>query len=239
MTLMIKRILLLSVSILSFLSITSKAAENIDDLVWTSGNSAPYNYLNENNEVEGKSVDIMRNIFKSINSKACVSDIKVLPWTIAYEEALKNKNYALMSAARIPEREKLFKWAGPLISDKVIIFSKKSNNIKIENLNDLKKYRVAAVDHEVAQQLVTSAVKDLKLYMAMSTNDNLQKLNEGTVDLMVTDSSMINYLVKKNGLDTKDYESIYTLKEIQLWIAFNILTSDELVQTIQDAFDKQ
>jgi len=222
------------------MSITSKAAESIDDIIWTTeSNAAPYNYVNKNNEVVGDSVEIIKRVLKITGSTKTSKDITALPWTEAYNNALNNKNYALFSAARVSEREKLFKWAGPLVGDKSIIFSKKSNNIKLNNLNDLKQYKVAAIDNEVAQQLVSSAVKDLKFSFGVDTTENLNKLNAGTVDVIVTDASIINYLVKSSGFNPDDYESIYTVAEIQLWIAFNPLTSDALVQIVQTALDKK
>jgi polar amino acid transport system substrate-binding protein len=240
MNIILKRILLLSISILSFMSITSKAAESIDDIIWTTeNNAAPYNYVNKNNEVVGESVEIVKRVLKITGSTKTTKDIIALPWTEAYNNALNNKNYALFAAARITEREKLFKWAGPILGDKIVIFSKKSNNIKLENLNDLMKYKVAAIKNEVAQQLVASAVKDLKFSFAVDTKDNLNKLNAGAIDLIVTDASMINYLVKSSGLNPDDYESIYTVKEVKMWIAFNPLTSDALVQMVQTALDKK
>jgi polar amino acid transport system substrate-binding protein len=239
MHLMLKRILLLSISMLSLVSVSSKAVDSIDDIVWTTENLPPDNYLNEKNELVGDSVDIVGSILKVTGSTKTIKDIKVLPWATAYENALNNKNYALFSTGRTEKREKLFKWAGPLHEIKIVILTKKNNNIRIRSLDEVKQYRIAAVKDDISQQVMNSAVKGLSLSLAANTNDNLLRLNEGTIDLVVADETSLKGLIKQDGFNPDDYESIYTLKEVKLWIAFNLLTSDALVQMVQTALDKK
>jgi polar amino acid transport system substrate-binding protein len=239
MNIILKKILLLSISILSFLSITSKAIDTIDDIVWVTENAPPDNYLDQNNELVGTSVKKIKNILKTNNSQTCLSDIQVLSWDVAYNKTLNNKNYALFSTARTEKRETLFKWAGPLSTMNIVVFLKKDSNIKITSLNDLRNYKVGVVKNDVGQQLVNSEVKGLKLYVSDNASDNLQNLNAGTIDLMVYDEASIKDVIKQKGLNTENYKSIYTVKEVGLWIAFNPLTSDALVQAIQTEFNNK
>jgi polar amino acid transport system substrate-binding protein len=239
MNLIFKAIILMFFSMLSLVSITSKAVENIDDIVWITENAPPHNYLNKKNKLAGSAIKIVRNILKTTVSKKTVKDIKILPWEMAYKNTLENKNYALFSTSRTKDRESLFKWAGPISTSRIAIISKKDSGIKITNLNELKKYKVGAVHYDVGQQLINSAVKDLQLDLVENTKDSILQLTSGTVDLIVGNESVIKYLIKDNGLKTKDYKTVYILQKVDQWIAFNLLTSDALVQMVQNSLNNK
>jgi polar amino acid transport system substrate-binding protein len=239
MKLILKTILLLLISMLSLFSIASKAVENIDDIVWITEDAPIQNYFNNKHKLVGSSIKIVKSILKTTGSKQTIDDIKVLPWALAYQKTLNNKNYALFSTSRTEEREKLFKWAGPISALRIAIVSKKDSGIRIKDLQEVRKYKIGVVNHDVGQQLINSMVKDLKVEFADSTKGNLQQLNAGTVDLIVGNEAIIKYFIKNNGLNIQDYKTVYILKELNQWVAFNVLTSDELVQTIQSAFDKK
>lgn len=232
---------LLSTIIILFTLIagTSRAIESIDDITWITDNAPPYNYINDKNELTGSSVKEVADLLKKLGSKKTTSDIKVLPWTEAYEDLQKNKNYALFSTSRTEEREQLFKWAGPLTSAKMVILAKKDKNIKISSLNDLKQYKIGAVGDATGQQFLNRAVKDLTLNLTTNISKNFDDLNSGIVDAIVDDEETLKVLIEQRGLNYNNYESVYTLEEVKYWIAFNKLTSDELVKSIQEALDKK
>jgi polar amino acid transport system substrate-binding protein len=70
------------------------------------------------------------------------SAIEFLPWTEGYQRAQKEKNTVLFSTARLPEREKLFKWVGPIRPVKGVLISKSNNNVTIQSDSDIKKYKI-------------------------------------------------------------------------------------------------
>ena len=127
----------LLVIILSLLSIPLTSQANIDDINWIAHDYPPYNYANDQGAATGITVDLMKDLLAKAGSKKTIADIQVLPWPRAYKELQDNKNYALLSTSRTAEREKLFKWVGPLAPSKVVLFAKKSNNIKINSVNDI------------------------------------------------------------------------------------------------------
>ena len=61
------------------------------------------------------------------------SVIQLLPWTEGYEKALTENYTVLFSTGRLPERELLFKWAGPIAEDRYVLLAKKDRNIGILN----------------------------------------------------------------------------------------------------------
>jgi len=233
-----RNFLLVALSLATLITNPARAVENIDDITWATEDAAPFNYVS-NGELMGPSVNIVKNILRNSGSKKTAADIKVLPWTEAYNNLQENKNYALFSTSRTKERERLFKWVGPLNLSAITLLAKKDANIKVKTINDIRQYNVGAVTHDVGQQLVKSKISDLKLDLFATLEQGLQALNSGAINLLAGDEETLRYLIRKNNLDNNNFVSTYTLDEVQLWIAFNKFTSDELIQKVQEAMNKQ
>ena len=233
---MLKKITI-AIMLLTITSFSQALDNNIDSITWMSENFPPYNYTDEKGLAAGLSIEIVKGILEQSNSKKTVNDIEILPWARAYQELLNNKNYALFSTIRIPQRESLFKWVGPLRNSRIFIFSKKHRAIKIRSAEDLKKYTIGAESTDAALQLINNIAPGLKMELTSNLEEGVKKLNANHIDLLAGDKNVVEYLITKNKLDLNDYESVYTLKEISYWIAFNKDTSDELVKLIQTSFD--
>ena len=66
---------------------------------------------------------------------------------------VENKNVLIYSIMRTEQREKLFKWIGPLTPLRTRIFSLKSrNDIVINNIKDAKKYKIGLVRGDARAQ---------------------------------------------------------------------------------------
>ena len=63
---------------------------------------------------------------------------------------MKENNTVLFTTARSPEREQLFKWAGPIVSGRFVLLAKVDKNINITAPEDLKKYRIGAIKDDNA-----------------------------------------------------------------------------------------
>src|SRR3546814_13107990 len=85
-------------------------------------------------------VDIVREIFK-------LADISYsltlrFPWERIYKLALDNPGYGVFVTARLPEREKLFKWVGPIGPDDWIMLAKADSKISLDSLEQARQYRI-------------------------------------------------------------------------------------------------
>ena len=234
----LRKFFLVTLTILSLINNTVRAVdESIDDITWMTENYPPYNYPDNKEIPMGISVSVVSSLLKKANSMKTIENIQILPWAIAYQELEKNQNYALFSTARTAEREKNFKWVGPLTSSKIVVFSRKASSIKIASLDELKKYKVSAVTSDVGQEIVNKAVPDLKMELVSNLEQGVEKLNAGNIDLLVGDENVLRYLLAKHELDDSGFEAVYDLKDVDYWIALNSSTSDALIKSIQTAFD--
>ena len=94
----------------------------------------PYQ-IYKNNTLTGISVDIIKEIQKRLQTDY---PIEVLAWDDAYNKTLKNEEYIIFSIGRTIEREKKFRWIGPINNIKYVFFKNSNNKIRIKNLNDAK-----------------------------------------------------------------------------------------------------
>lgn len=219
---------------------TSLSAQSLDHLkIWTE-TYPPYNLIVKR-ELKGISVDLMVQMLKKVKSKLTRTDIKLGPWARGYNSVLEDKNAVLFSTTRTKEREKLFKWVGPIIPTIISVFAKKEKNVVISSLEDLKKYRIGVVRDDIGEQLLTAGGVSVKKYNRISglkvITRSLKKLNKGRIDLFAYEQSAVKWEIKKNGFNLDDYEVVYILKEGELYYAFHKDSPDFLIQKMQKALD--
>ena len=101
--------------------------QSVDNLTIMTEIYPPYNFK-EKGELKGISVDLMVLILKKLGSRQTRNNIKLWPWARGYREVLGKKNTCLFSTTRTIEREKHFKWVGPITSTTISILARKKKN---------------------------------------------------------------------------------------------------------------
>ena len=64
-----------------------------------------------------------------------------------------------------------------------------------------------------------------------------QQLQAGRIDLWAYEENVAHWFLRNAKLNPDDFESVYLLKQGELWYAFNPKVSDEKVQQLQKAID--
>jgi polar amino acid transport system substrate-binding protein len=203
-----------------------------DDLVIMTQNYAPYNYT-EDGKVTGFSGEIVRSICKKLNIP---DNIIVYPWNRAYQMVQKDKNHVLFSMYRTDEREKLFKWVGPLIGVDQVFFAFKKHGIKINSLEEAKNAGTIVVQKNSNIQLFLEA-QGFKNFYASASGYTLKMFIAGRGILWP--ASIISgrkYLMDAGVGD--EVEPVYKIKKDFIYIAFNPQTSDEIILKWQKALNE-
>jgi polar amino acid transport system substrate-binding protein len=102
--------------------------------------------------LKGIAIQKVRKILKKLKIK---ENIQVYPWARSYELAKRNKNYFIFPMAKNPEREKYFKFAGIIFNIKTFVYKRNMSDIKIKNIQDIKKYTACVVRNDVRDQYLT------------------------------------------------------------------------------------
>jgi polar amino acid transport system substrate-binding protein len=235
----LKRLLvaLLGVSLLYIGAARAEVDENYSVILMTE-NFPPYNmatndknYAREEN-LKGIAVEVVREMFKraGINYHMTLR----FPWARIYKLALEKPNHGVFVAARLPEREKLFKWVGPIGPDDWVMLAKADSTITINSLEQAKQYRIGAYKGDaIAEHLLAEGLEPLTSFR---DQENAQKLQEGKIDLWATGDPAGRYLAKQEGVT--GLKTVLRFETAELFLALNPETPDEVVQKLQKELDK-
>lgn len=201
-------------------------------------NYPPYN-MEIKGELKGLAIDVLDSMLENMGNQEIKNNIKIGAWSRVYSYAKNKKNHMVFSTTRTDEREKLFKWVGPIVKSKIGIITLKNSNIKITNISDLNKYTIGAVKKDIGQSLLIKAgVDNIKSSGGASAVKTLyKKLTKGKIDMFAYETVVSKYIGTKNGYSTDDFKVAYVLKEADLYFAFNIDTSDEIITKWQKSLD--
>lgn len=189
----------------------------------------PYNFL-EKGQVVGSSTQLLKELLEKSGHKIYQDTIQLVPWSRGYHEAQNTENTVLYSVARTLERENLFKWVGPINKLTVGLVAKKSLMAKNLTPSSLKNYTIGVMHDTAAESMLLNlGIKITDLERFSNPQSQLKKLKDDRVDMVAFGVEGLYFMIKDAGFDPEDYETVYILKEADLYFAFHKDTDDELI----------
>ncbi len=220
------------------LILQSSHADTVDDLIIMTEQYPPYNF-EKNGQAHGIAPDTLVLMLKKVNSNLTRKDIKILPWARGYNETLQKPKTCLFSTTRTKERETLFKWVGPVGTNKMVLTAKKENNIVIQSKKDLKKYKIGVILEDVVGQLLKEMDFGNEIVKAVPmTIQTIKKLDSGRIDLWGYGEDVSKWELKRHGFDPDRFETVYTIQTTDLYFAFHKDTDDQIIELLQSALDQ-
>jgi polar amino acid transport system substrate-binding protein len=236
---MLKRLLLVLASASLLFISGAHAAESPDtDLVLLTENFPPYNMAKngknfaQGENINGIAVDIVREMFK--RADITYSLTLRFPWERIYKLTLEKPGYGVFVMARLPDREKLFKWVGPIGPDDWIMLAKADTTITLETLDDARKYKIGAYKGDAIAE--TLAKQGLNPIVVLRDQDNAKKLVNGQIDLWATGDPAGRYLARQEGVN--GLKTVLRFNSAELYLALNKDVPDEMVAKLQAALDQ-
>ena len=198
----------------------------------------PFNYK-EGGKAAGSAVELLTQASAAVGKPITNDKINVMTWARAYKTVQSGPNALLFSMTRTESRENLFKWAGPIGENRVVIWAKKSSGIApFDNIKDNSE-KVAVVRDTVGDQLMVSAG---------STDDGLMRASkpEGASKMLINDRIKLwaysensgAQQLKDAGANIDDYEIVHVLKSSELYFAFSKDVDDSVIQLLQKGIDQ-
>ena len=236
---MLRRLLLALASTSVLLLNGAHAAESLDtDLVLLTENFPPYNMAKngknfaQDENINGIAVDIVREMFK--RADITYSLTLRFPWERIYKIALEKPGYGVFVMARLADREKLFKWVGPLGPDDWIMLARADSKITLETLDQARKYKIGAYKGDAIA--VSLAKQGLKPIVVLRDQDNAKKLTSGQIDLWATGDPAGRSLARQEGVN--GLKTVLRFNSAELYLALNRNVPDEVVARLQAALDQ-
>lgn len=194
----------------------------------------PYNYTRDG-AILGYSVELLRRMWDEMGVPE--QDIAVYPWARAYNGALNIPHTVTFSMARTPQREGLFKWAGPIDTVRFVLFAPAGSELAATLPVKLDGLDIGTVRDDVAETAVREIAPDARIESVSDVRQNLSKLLAGRLDLVAYEERSMRRLLAEQGLDPDALTPVYLLKETEIAFAFHLSTPDALVARFQHALD--
>lgn len=227
---------LLTLATSLILGTTAQAAPEQIDLL--TENFPPYNMAVDgknfarDENIRGIAADIIREMFQ----RAGVDYTLTLrfPWERIYKMALETPGYGVFVTARLPEREELFKWVGPIGPDDWVLLARGDSTIEVDSLEQARQYRIGAYKGDaIAEHLVAQGLQPT---LALRDQVNVEKLQSGAIDLWATGDPAGRFLAKQQGVS--GLKRVLRFDSAELFLALNRQVSDETVEKLQAALDQ-
>lgn len=234
-------ILAISIIILLFLGTQGMADtqyDSADDLTWVTEEYPPFNFM-DNGTVSGLMVEMVTAITRKAGDDLPKRTIRVLPWSIAYQTALKEPGTAIFSIAKTPEREDLFSWIGPVVSSDIVLYSARSRNITINTPQELGHYTIGTVTDDVTMDYLVKAGVDKAAIITDSDPDTLIRyLDNGTIDLFSYGNIAADHHIKKVTGKSGYFREAEKIGTVPVYIGFSKGTPASHVEKYRNAFEE-
>jgi len=220
------------------LGATLAHAQAPDKINLLTENFPPYNMADDgknfarDEHITGIAADIVREMFK----RAGIDYTLTLrfPWERIYGMALEQPNYGVFVTARLPEREELFKWVGPIGPDDWVLLARDDSPINLTSLDQARQYNIGAYKGDAIAEHLDG--QGLQPQLALRDQENVKKLIDGKIDLWATGDPAGRYLARQDGVT--GLKRVLRFDSAELYLALNKQVADETVQKLQKALDQ-
>jgi len=195
----------------------------------------PYNFTDERGNISGQSTEIIHLLVSQVGSDA---SIEMMAWSRGYDIVRNQPNTMIYSTGRIPFREEMFKWVGPIGFADEWFYAKRGSDIRISSLDDAKKVKSIAVYRDDSNQLFLIEKGFTNLDVSENDLQCIRKLMEGKVDLWLGPSQGFPFLAYQAGINPAEIEPVSYVRRSEWYIAFNRETPDTTIETWQKALDE-
>ena len=172
--------------------------------IWTA-TEPPGNFVDENGEIAGMSVDYVREIQRRIGN---TDNIEMVPWRRIHQTALKKPNIVFFSVARTQEREDKFHWITLVMRKPWAIYGKKGSGLQIRRLEDAKKVKAVGVMRGDVRADWLRQQGFTNLDNAVDHKQNIEKLIRGRVDLIIYSPQGAAHICRESGFAFNDLEPL-------------------------------
>lgn len=184
-------------------------------------------------EPVGYAVEVVGEIQKRLGTNY---PINFVPWARGYEAAQTQPYTMIFLALRIEEREKLFKWVGPLTIVRASFYGKK-RGVVIKSLEDAKKLPRIGIPRKFwsEQFLLDHGFENLDV----SSNPALmvKKFVAGRYPVFVSIDHTLPTILANEGVPVDDIVPLYTFLKKSHYLAFSPSTPDDVVLSWQKELD--
>lgn len=197
-------------------------------LTLTTEDLPPFN-IPEQDGVSGiggdKVAELMRRVGVSFK-------VQVMPWSRAYQTALRQRATCVFSTARTELREASFKWVGPIANSEWVMYGLGVSQFRPENIEQARPLRIGTYHGDVIEEYL--GARGYHIHSALSDTVNPQLLLEGKIDLWASDRFEASAMLVKSGLRGR-IVPLFAFNASPLYLACNPSVEDDLIRRLSRA----
>ncbi len=195
----------------------------------------PYNYQ-ETGTLKGVSVELFSAISEKLGQTT--PNVNLTTWTAGYQATLTQNNTVLFAMARLPAREHLFKWAGPICTYRYALFSSWDKTVAVNSTTELKNYRIGVIADDAAIQILLNAgIDSNQLVYDTNATSLIWKLAHGEIDFWCYPEEVGRFLCEQQTGDYYAFNVVYRFNNVDLYYAFNKDTPNSVINAFQGALN--
>lgn len=181
--------------------------------------------------VIGRSSDRVREV---MGRTGIAFTMEVQPWKRAYTSALAHPDTCVFATTRLPEREALFKWIGPLHSADWVLLGRADRHYALRTLDDARDLRIGTYLGDARDAYLRE--RGFKVDAAQNDLINPEKLLMGRIDLWAASLRHGSVLLAQHGW-TGRIVPVLNFRQVDLYMACNRSVPDALVKRMNGALE--
>jgi polar amino acid transport system substrate-binding protein len=200
----------------------------------------PYNFSNKGH-LEGINLEFVKAMCVDADIEC---QFELLPWSRAYHLAQQKPLSGLVSTARIPDREDLFKWIGPMASSRNFFYRLQSNDrINPIDLSQVKDHSLCVVRDSIYEKFVESIgfEGDKNLLKVSHYYECINLFFKNKIELIIGSELSFKYQLMQYGHQGREVVKLVELPlngTVGNFLALNKALPEELVSRLQASYDK-
>lgn len=198
----------------------------------------PFQYINSD-KVAGAATEKVKHILKSAELDF---DLHIVPWARAFNIVKTTPNTLIYSINRTPEREPYFYWIAVIAKIGNSFISLKSNEIRINSLEEAKAYVTAVVREGYAHGILLEQgfVSDKNMYVVATLEQQISLLLKGKIDFLFTDIETVRHSLSQQKIDPNHVHIAYSEAAWtrDLYLAANSDTDPQILNKINAKYSQ-
>lgn len=194
----------------------------VDEKLWITEHYPPYHYFKDG-VIDGTMIRALKEVFRRNNILFDVQEsFHVFPWARALKELSTNPNAVVVSMGYTQQRSKIYRLTEPVFNETIGLIALKERMIKLENITRLSDFFIGAVRDDIGERLLKDLVTTpLSIAHVQTSDELLEMLVRGRVDMIAYSRQIIDYQINRRGLQQNNFTLVKVLQEVPAAIAFN------------------
>lgn len=186
----------------------------------------PYQFKNNQGEMDGVFIDYLELIEKKINYN--FKKVYYTDWSKLIEDAKLNKIDLILEIQHTKDKENFLFFYPPLFESKHVIIQRK-DEVRIEDLKNFGNRDLVLPNQYSIVEKIQKKYPDIAIGLAKDDLECLKKVNDGDYDAYIGPKAVIHYLINENNLSNLTISS-----EIDFSYnpGFAVTKNDKILQSI-------